>query len=560
MTALCLLHHNSFFSPRNDAAQKCHFDTPSQTPTIPLSETCFATHSSFGVLDLGATKTVIGSSLVKDLMNNLQPHVREKLSRCPCKIAFRFGNHGILESEQALVVPIFGYKLKIAIVPGSTPFLLSNTLLRTLGAVIDTQAQSLFLKKCGKTIPLQLTPKGLFLIDLNDLGPAKGTIQPEIAETHHVTEGKALQPFGNHSSVQSEGVDSLKHLGTDNPTTFENHPSLSASSQETPDSSSTSVGSDQVDMSPAISKGSKKFARSFIFPFKARHVAISTAPTSSGEDRGAPSRAGTALSSGDGATHHRLRQHPQGKDVSSNVGSGTTMGVMVRVPLPELGEEEPSPIPELCHLHGGSSRVDGTKSPSDPIRERPECPHWQGIWQEIPGSKGQGQSHDHQPGDPRRGHERHVQFDESGSARPRRDPRSRVFRDGQQRAVGSCNWPPGKPHAEPGECLEPSDPPPGSSEHAAADFPGGSVDFDGWEEAGDLSADCLLIKDNEDHINQERHRFKALVETITAELDQCLQQNSLCQNRTPSLDILEVFCSSDSQITHQCPKTAQTDL
>ena len=543
---------HQFCSPRNDAAQKCHFDTPSQTPSIPMSETCFATHGSFGVLDLGATKTVIGSSLVKDLMNNLQPHVREKLSRCPCKIAFRFGNHGILESEQALVVPIFGYKLKIAIVPGSTPFLMSNTLLRTLGAVIDTQAQSLYLKKCGKTIPLQLTPKGLFLIDLNDLVPAKGTIQSEMADTHHVTEGKTVQSFGNHSSIQSGGVDSQKHLATDNPTSIENHPSLSASAQETQAVSPTFVGSDQVDMSPAISEGSKKFARSFIFPFKTRHVAIPTAPTSSGEDRGATSRAGTALSSGDGATHHRLRQHPQGKDVSSNVGSGTTMGVMVRVPLPELGEEEPSPIPELCHLHGGSSRGDGTKSPSDPIRERPECPHWQGIWQEIPGSKGQGQSHDHQPGDPRRGHERHVQFDESGSDRPRRDPRSRVFRDGQQRAVESCNWPLGKPHAEPGECLEPRDPPPGSYEHAAADFPGGSVDFDGWEEAGDLSADCLLIKDSEDHINQERHRFKALVETITAELDQCLQQNSLCHNRTPSLNILEVFCNSDSQITHQC--------
>ena len=452
--------------------------------------------SSFGVLDLGATKTVIGSSLVKDLMNNLQPHVREKLTRCPCKIAFRFGNHGVLESEQALVVPMFGYKLKIAIVPGSTPFLLSNTLLRTLGAVIDTQAQSLYLKKCGKTIPLQLTPKGLFLIDLNDLVPAKGTIQQEIAETHHVTEGKGLQPMGNQSSGQSEVVNSINHLRTDKSTSIPKQPDSTAVPQDTEVVSSASVDNDQVDRPPAISEGSKKFARSFTFPFKAKHVAISTAPTSAGEDRGASSRAGTALSSGDGATHHRLRQHPQGKDLSSHVGSGATMGVMVRVPLPELSKEESSPIPELCDLHGGPSRVDGTKSPSDPIREGPGCLHWQGIWQEIPGSKGQGQSHDRQQCDPRRGHERHVQFDESGSDRPRRNPRSRVFRDGQQRAVESCHWPPGKPHAEPGERFEPSDPPPGSSEHAAADFPSGSVDFDRWDEAGDLSADCLLTNDS----------------------------------------------------------------
>ena len=151
-------------SPRIDATPQCPVDTPSQTPSIPLSETCFATHGSFGVLDLGATKTVIGSNLVKDLITNLHKSIRDRLTRCPCKIAFRFGNHGILESEQALVVPISGYNLKIAIVPGSTPFLLSNTLLRTLGAVIDTQEKTLYLKSCQRNVPLQLTPKGLFLI------------------------------------------------------------------------------------------------------------------------------------------------------------------------------------------------------------------------------------------------------------------------------------------------------------------------------------------------------------------------------------------------------------
>lgn len=177
---------------RTDAEPPCHDDKPSQTPAIPLSETCFATHGSYGVVDLGATKTVIGSHLVKDLIQNLQPHVKQNISRCPCKIAFRFGNHGILESNQALVVPICGYKLKIAIVPGATPFLLSNTLLRTLGAVVDTQAQSMYLKNIKKSIPLHLTPKGLFLLDLNDLVPEGGTPEDCVAETHHVSNEKSV--------------------------------------------------------------------------------------------------------------------------------------------------------------------------------------------------------------------------------------------------------------------------------------------------------------------------------------------------------------------------------
>lgn len=104
-----------------------------------VAETCFATRGSYGVADLGATKTVIGSQKVGELLNSLHPEVRKNVSRCPCEITFRFGNHGVLQSQQAIVVPIHGLLLKIAVVPGATPFLLSNTLLRALGAIIDTE-------------------------------------------------------------------------------------------------------------------------------------------------------------------------------------------------------------------------------------------------------------------------------------------------------------------------------------------------------------------------------------------------------------------------------------
>ena len=127
-----------------------------------LEVACFATHGSFGVVDLGATKTVIGSSLVPDLIKNLSPQVQKSLSRCSCSITFRFGNHGTLQSTQALVIPIHGFLLKVAIVPGSTPFLLSNTLLRPLGAVIDTEKKELHAKNINRTISLQLTARGLF--------------------------------------------------------------------------------------------------------------------------------------------------------------------------------------------------------------------------------------------------------------------------------------------------------------------------------------------------------------------------------------------------------------
>ena len=120
------------------------------------------------------------------MLSGLDPSIRKSVSRCPCNVTFRFGNHGILQSQQAIVVPIHGLLLKIAVVPGATPFLLSNTLLRALGATIDTTQHVLHATKISKSFPLNLTSKGLFLLDLNDLAqPALGSTNfSKFAETH----------------------------------------------------------------------------------------------------------------------------------------------------------------------------------------------------------------------------------------------------------------------------------------------------------------------------------------------------------------------------------------
>ena len=135
----------------------------------------FATHGSLGVVDLGCTKTVIGSNHVAELINSLHPKIRNQLSQCPCQVTFRFGNHRTLKSEQALFVPLQGLNLKIAIVPGSNPFLISNTLLKALEAVIDVERHTTWSKRFGQEYPLQLTSKGLFLIDLNVLAANTAT-------------------------------------------------------------------------------------------------------------------------------------------------------------------------------------------------------------------------------------------------------------------------------------------------------------------------------------------------------------------------------------------------
>lgn len=151
--------------PKAPQVDKPKSPMPGETPET--AEVLFATHDTWGIIDTGATKTVMGSEFVPGFLNSVHASVRDKIQRCPCDVTFRFGNQGILKSEHAMVVPVCGFDLKIAIVPGATPFLVSNTLLRALEALVDTSANQLILPKFNQQIPLKLTNKGLYLLDMN---------------------------------------------------------------------------------------------------------------------------------------------------------------------------------------------------------------------------------------------------------------------------------------------------------------------------------------------------------------------------------------------------------
>eukprot|EP00435_Cladocopium_sp_Y103_P072573 s12_g40.t1 len=146
-----------------------HSSPSDNTRIVDVTEAtvCFATHGSHGILDLGASKTVIGSDHVAELINSFNAEIHQQLTKCKCNITFRFGNQGTLSSQYALVVPIGPLKLKIAVVSGGTPFLISNTLMRAIEAKIDCSTRTLTSHLLTAPMPLQLTSKGLFLLDVN---------------------------------------------------------------------------------------------------------------------------------------------------------------------------------------------------------------------------------------------------------------------------------------------------------------------------------------------------------------------------------------------------------
>ena len=164
---------NSTESPASANAAKPgqHMDSEPQCSISNHQEAgiFFATHDTWGILDTGATKTVMGSKFVASFLQALDPEIRRQVHRSSCDVVFRFGNQGTLRSSHALVIPVCGLRLKIAVVPGATPFLLSNTLLRALGAVVDTGRNKLLIHQHQTEIPLKLTEKGLYLIDTNKL-------------------------------------------------------------------------------------------------------------------------------------------------------------------------------------------------------------------------------------------------------------------------------------------------------------------------------------------------------------------------------------------------------
>ena len=60
----------------------------------------------------------------------------------PSKVLFRFGNSGTLQGTSAVFFPRkTGGWIRVEVVPGHTPFLLSNSVLKSLRAIADGEGQ-----------------------------------------------------------------------------------------------------------------------------------------------------------------------------------------------------------------------------------------------------------------------------------------------------------------------------------------------------------------------------------------------------------------------------------
>ena len=131
---------------------------------------CFVDRAELAILDTGASRTVVGKDGFRRFTEQLPPQIRRSIRTMRSKTVFRFGNNGTLPSLFAACIPFDGKCwMKVEVVDGRTPFLLSNALLRQLGCHLDFQKGRLWIPEGSREVKLTTDAKGLYLVDVREL-------------------------------------------------------------------------------------------------------------------------------------------------------------------------------------------------------------------------------------------------------------------------------------------------------------------------------------------------------------------------------------------------------
>ena len=507
----------------------------------------FASHGTHGILDTGATKTVMGSNQVPELLQQLHPEIRKRTYRCQCKITFRFGNEGTLDSQHAIVIPLGQVGLKIAIVPGGTPLLLSNSLLRTLKAQVDVSQKVLVSPFLKKPVSLNLNGRGLFLVDINELALSSRTTGPS-AETfmHETLDAKSIQetgvsPVRLSSHVMSENTAEM--MQTQNAKHTQSH---ATHAQSTPNQAACS---------------NHQF-----------HDAHKNVQDTHNHDH-------------QFETQHSPQKVMYQKDdrdaLTSQPGSEKSFD---RSPPPPHCQHEPIRAPEPPQLLQGRSRGDGEIQVAVTGRDGIVTHHLRkgtfgpSICRDLESRS--------QVAPMVCAHLRDVPKDRSHEAAALRDPHDREVRDGgnhgavtdasssSQAKAEKPTSPDGVRGPRRGGCLardaEPTDILPerhGVREHHCAavahESVGGSCERDsrpaetpimsdslwamGLQNAGDLDSDDVCCSATQ--VSQYQRQFQELVQQLSKEFQNAFKLTEKCQGS--QLQVLEVFCGPQSELTHQ---------
>ena len=178
------------------------------------AEAFFVSHGSSGIVDLGASMSVIGNKQFHDLCSALPMSIKSRMKEAPCQVSFRFGNDSTATGRKAVFFPIGSQWIKVIVVPSNTPFLIANNVFRALGAVIDTQDNLIYFKKLNRSIPINLTDRKLYRMDFQDLLLNPNTEVKEMPGAHHAMFSQTLSEAPLVEIPGNDQPCTVSHAGT----------------------------------------------------------------------------------------------------------------------------------------------------------------------------------------------------------------------------------------------------------------------------------------------------------------------------------------------------------
>ena len=213
----------------NAALRESHPCTKTQTNLGHGVETVFQFEEECNeaIIDTGASRAVIGSNRLKGLIDSCG--LAGKVKVTPSKVVFRFGNAGTLQSTSAVFFPRkTGGWIRVEVVPGQTPFLLSNSVLRSLKAVVDVDGGMLWFKGRNDGVPLKSCRKNLMSVDFGkilEIGKQGSKQEDEIHVATHGTENMNDTDMKHDENMPTH--ESAHHpvvlIGTTNVQNIEDH-------------------------------------------------------------------------------------------------------------------------------------------------------------------------------------------------------------------------------------------------------------------------------------------------------------------------------------------------
>ena len=171
---------------------------------------CNLVHAAgYGVVDTGCGRGLVGEQTLLRHQQELEKFGRQ-VKELPAKMhTFRYGNGSADQTARRVELPAFvgGKELRVRlhVVPGSVPLLLSKRLLKGLGAKIDMTDNKMNLSKAGVSVDLLELKDGSYQINLLDKEQTKGVETQEVDVLKVAdTPGHGLTPDEVHQIMMDQ--------------------------------------------------------------------------------------------------------------------------------------------------------------------------------------------------------------------------------------------------------------------------------------------------------------------------------------------------------------------